>query len=337
MERENIDISFSAIYKIILLIISLYFLYLLKDLIVWVIFGVIISIVANFFIDFLERKKIPRIIAAILIYVGSFSLIGVLLWKSGPIIEKEILQIIDNLPIYLNQLSPLFKMFGINVNFLHKLLYPDPSNFEKIGQSAFLALSAIFGNISWTIFTITLAFFLSLQKDIFVNLISLILPEKYKERLILLWRKSEQKVIEWFLVRIISCIFLAVSVYIVLYIFQVRYSFLLAILAGILDFVPYLGGIFAGVLIFFTGLIDSPLKAIFSIISFIALQIIQNNIFSPLFFRKIMNISPSLVLLSLVVGERLWGPLGAVLAIPLLGILSEFLKEYFLAKNISQN
>jgi len=335
-EEKTIDISLSTIFKFIFLVISLYLLYTLKDLIIWIIFAIVISIIFNFFIDFLEKKKIPRTIAALFVYLSFFGAIGFLVYKSAPILEKEILELINNLPKYLEQLSPVFKFFGLKADYFKALLYPNPANFAKMNQSILLALSVIFGNLFSTIFTITLAFFLSLERDIIVKFINIISPEKYHQRLISIWTRSEKRVTEWFLVRIISCLFLSLFVIIVLFLVEVPYSFLLGSVVGFLDLIPYIGSIIGGMLIFFVALGDSFVKAIISLAAFIIIQFFQNHIFSPIFFKKIMGISPVVVLLALVVGEKLWGPLGAILAIPLLGILIEFLNEYFQKNEIKE-
>jgi len=64
------------------------------------------------------------------------------------------------------------------------------------------------------------------------------------------------------------------------------------------------------------------------VVVFILIQQIENNVLSPILMKKFVGLPPVLVLLSLVVGAKLWGALGAVLAVPLFGIIFEFLKEF---------
>ena len=70
------------------------------------------------------------------------------------------------------------------------------------------------------------------------------------------------------------------------------------------------------------------LQAIFILIIFILIQQVENNIITPILAKKFIGLSPVLVLLALAIGGTLWGFLGAILAIPLAGILFEFLKDY---------
>ena len=73
MQQQNLNITWESILKICLVVIGLYLLYLIKDIIVWFVFALIIGILFNFVIDFLEKKRIPRIVAGVLLYFGVFA------------------------------------------------------------------------------------------------------------------------------------------------------------------------------------------------------------------------------------------------------------------------
>jgi len=96
----------------------------------------------------------------------------------------------------------------------------------------------------------------------------------------------------------------------------------------VFNFIPYIGPILTGVILFFIIFPTEPLKGILVLIAFTLIQQIENSILSPILMKKFVGLPPALVLISLVVGGHLWGLLGAILAIPLFGILFEFLKEF---------
>ena len=77
----------------------------------------------------------------------------------------------------------------------------------------------------------------------------------------------------------------------------------------------------------FTGL-DSWTKAVFILIAFTLLQQIEGNIISPILTKKFVGIPAVLVLVALLIGSQLWGILGAILAIPLAGVIFEFLRDF---------
>ena len=117
--------------------------------------------------------------------------------------------------------------------------------------------------------------------------------------------------------------------YIAFIVFTVKYPFTLALFAGVFNFVPYIGPLLTGVLLFL--ILFDPVKpwiVLFVIIAFILIQQIENSILSPILMKKFVGLPPVLVLLSLVIGGDLWGVLGAILAVPLFGIVFEFLKGF---------
>jgi predicted PurR-regulated permease PerM len=105
----------------------------------------------------------------------------------------------------------------------------------------------------------------------------------------------------------------------------------LSFLSAVLNFVPIIGPIIAAIVAFIFLALDSWLKAVFFVVAFILIQQIEGAIISPILTKKFVGIPPVLVLLSVAVGGKLLGVLGAVLAIPMFGIIFEFLKD-FLAK-----
>lgn len=116
--------------------------------------------------------------------------------------------------------------------------------------------------------------------------------------------------------------------YIALNALNVNYAFALSVFAGVMDIVPVLGPIFAGTIITILAAMDSWLKALFVLVAFILIQLIEGNIITPILTKKLVGLPAILMLIALLVGGRLGGGLGAILAIPLTGIIYEFLRDF---------
>jgi len=99
-------------------------------------------------------------------------------------------------------------------------------------------------------------------------------------------------------------------------------------LAFITNFIPFIGPIIAGLIIALFTALDSWLKALFILIAFFIIQQIEGNILTPILSRRFVGLPPALVLVSLIVGAKLWGIMGAILAIPIAGVLFEFLGDF---------
>lgn len=197
-----------------------------------------------------------------------------------------------------------------------------------MAKNIFNVLFTIFGGFFTTLFVIITAIFLSLEEKAVEKALLLLFPKKYEAQIMNVWLRCQRKVAGWFGARVLACIFVGVLSYIAFLLFNVKYPFTLALFAGVFNFIPYVGPLLSGVIIFLLVFPTEPFKGIIVLIAFVLIQQIENSILSPILMKKFVGLPPALVLLSLVIGGHLWGLLGAILAIPLFGILFEFLKEF---------
>lgn len=330
--EKVLDISWATILKIALALLLFYFIYQVREIIILIIFALIFSLLLNPLINFLERKRVPRTFAVISVYLIVFGLISLFSYLIINFFIQEIQKFIEFLPQYFEKISPPLKDIGFQTfeNF-ESLISAISKTLGKIGANIFNVLFVIFGGIFSTLFVLTLAIFLSLEEKAFEKSLSLFFPKKYEAYVSELWENCQRNISGWFGTRIIACLFVGVLSYLAFLLFNANYSFSLAFLAGILNFVPFIGPILTGIFIFLIISFDSLSKAVLALIAFTLIQQIENNILTPILTRKFLGLSPALVLISLAVGGKLGGILGAILAVPLAGILFEFLKD-FLAK-----
>jgi predicted PurR-regulated permease PerM len=335
MEKQNslLDISWNTFFKISLVIILLYILYQIKDVLIWFIFAAVISIILNPPINFLRKLKIPRSLAVVFVYVTLLGVITLLVYFITPLFVNEIQKFSQNLPKYFETLSPFFSALEINifqdvetfVNVLGKSL-------EKITANVLNSLFLLFGGVFAFIFILFLAIFLSLEEKWLERTLVLFFPREYEDYSLSLARRCQKKVSNWFLTRIVACLFVGILTYLTLLIFNTPYPLSLGLLSALLNFIPVLGPL-SMVLLFFAFIGPENLfKAILVVIVFTLIQQIENNILTPILSKRFVDLSPVLVLLSLAIGGILFGFLGAILAVPLAGIISEFLKDFLKKK-----
>ena len=333
--EKVLDISWGTIFKIGFGFLVFYILYLIRDILVLSIFALIVSILFNPAINFLKRKRIPHSFAVLFTYVGFFGLLSIVIYFSINIFSSELKNLVPLFSQYFEKISPPFQGLGLQAftnidNFITAL----GGSLEKAATNIFSVLFSIFGGIFSTIFVLTVAIFLSLEENWAEKTLSLIFPKKYEAYVMSIWERCQNKVSGWFSTRIIACIFVGLVSYIAFLVFGVRYPFLLALLAGTLNFVPIIGPIITGLLIIIIVAFDpvstSHLmsRTILVLITFILIQQIENNILTPILSKKFIDLPSVLVLIALVIGGTLWGFSGAILATPLAGILYEFLREF---------
>ncbi len=329
-KSENVlDLSWETIFKIALSIIFFYLLFQVKDILVWFIFALIISILFNPMIEFLIKFKIPRSLATAIVYLSFFGISSVVIYSVLSVLITELDQFSRILPFYFRELSPVLRDLGIHAfEDIENFVVAIRGSLREMTTALFSFSFAIFGGLFTTFFVLTMSFFLSIEGKVVDRAILLIFPKKYEDYAVKLWERSQKKVSSWFFTRIISCLFVGAATYISCVILRIDYPLSLGLIAGIFNFIPYIGSLIAGILIFMIAAMDGLTKALFISSIFLIIQLIESIVLIPVLSQKFIGLSPVLVILALAIGGALWGFLGALLAIPLVGIIFEFLKEY---------
>jgi predicted PurR-regulated permease PerM len=115
----------------------------------------------------------------------------------------------------------------------------------------------------------------------------------------------------------------------ILFIFDVPFALLLGIMAGVFNFIPYLGSLIAVILISLITLITGTFgKAIQVLIPLFIFQQLDGNFIEPRIMKSSLKISPILVIIAVVVGGAYFGIIGMFLAVPFAVIIKQILIEY---------
>ena len=143
-----LDISWGTIVKIIFALTILYLIFLVRDILIWFVFALIISILFNPAINFLIKIRIPRILASILIYLGVFAFLGSFIFLIAPLLFSELQQFSANLPIYFNQITPYFSGLRIEALKDFQTFSESISNMlSGASSNIFTAVGSVFGGI----------------------------------------------------------------------------------------------------------------------------------------------------------------------------------------------
>ena len=328
-DEKILDISWRTILKISVAVLIFYIIFSVREILIWFIFALTISILFNPAVNFLQKRKIPRSLAVVFIYVGAFGILSLAIYMVVPLFISEIKDFLESFPEYFEKIAPPLRGVGFQAfKDFESFIKAFGNTLESMATNIFNVLFAVFGGFFTTLFVIITAIFLSLEEGSVQKGLILLFPKKYEAQVIDVWKRCQKKVSGWFGARILACIFVGLVSYIAFFFFNVEYPFTLALFSGVFNFIPYVGPLLSGIVIFFIVFPAEPFKGILVLIAFALIQQIENSVLSPILMKKFVGLPPALVLLSLVVGGHLWGLLGAILAIPLFGIFFEFLKEF---------
>lgn len=334
--NQKWDISWSAIFKIFLVIVIVYALFLIRSIIVLGLCALIASIVFNPAISFLTKRKIPRTLAAIFVYATCVAIIGLIIYIVTPPIISEAGNFIQNFSQYFGIfVDEISSIVGVNILDFNKLLSANPSIADgllNVSKWAFSFISSFVNGVFGVVTVFVLAFFLSVEESEVTKIIRFFSPKRWEEDILKAWRKSQDQVMGWFASRILTSIAVGVMTFIACFALHIKFAVSLGVLSGLLNLVPVIGPISASLILFSSGLLNSWAIAVTIVILSIIIQLIESQILTPLVTKKIIGIPNFLVLLSILIGAELMGIVGSLLAIPLFAVLYETTVNYFAYK-----
>jgi predicted PurR-regulated permease PerM len=133
------------------------------------------------------------------------------------------------------------------------------------------------------------------------------------------------------------CVINAFLTLVGLLLLNIKFAIILATIAGILSLVPIFGSIISTVPIVLVALTISPFKALLALFWIVGIHALEANFLNPKIMSNSAKIHPVLVVLSLVAGERFYGIIGALLAVPIMSIITTiFMSALAKAKHLEE-
>lgn len=321
MAKQSISISTDTIVRTILILLIIGFLYLIKDVLALFFVAIILSSAFDPLIDWLQRRKIPRAISIIGVYVVFFAVIGGAIYLlTGPIISqvKDLSRAFPEFYVRINQ--------GINqIKNVDSSLATDTlsTSFADLTKSLsqatsgiFKTLTSIFGGVISFFMVLVITFYLTVEEDSMKRFVQSVVPVRHRPYTAQLIAAMQHRMGYWLRGQLILSVIVFAMVYLGLSLLGIKYALVLALVAGIFEIVPFLGPWISAIPAVFFAFAQSPGKAIAVAIMYFLVQQIENNLIVPKVMGKTTGLNPLVVILALLMGARLGGVVGALLAVP---------------------
>lgn len=341
-QKITINISTATIFKVIGILLLLAFVYFIRDILVILFVAVILTTVIDPLVNLFEKKKIPRAAGVLIIYGILFLIFALIIVLLAPPIAEQIGQLTKSLPNYWMQISQSFTGLGQFsdgnefINTLQKQLQSLELSFTRATTSIFGAIYSIFGGIVSFIFVLVLTFYMTVQRDAIKKFFFSVSPSKYHPYLIDLFSRIQEKIGSWVKGELVLVIIIGILSMVGLRILGIKYFLVLGLLAGLFELIPYLGPVFAAVPAVFLAFAQSPWKALFVIILYWGIQQVENNIIVPKVMHRAVGLNPLVVIIVILVGAKIAGFIGILLAVPVATVLSVVIKDFFDKSSFSQ-
>jgi len=336
--HTTISITAGTIIKTILLVLLLVFLYIMRDLALVLLTAVVIASSIEPITKWFVNYHIPRVPAVILIYLIIALVFAAIVFFFIPPLVNEMSGILSLLSKYIqgiNISSSGGNFFGgqgllgtitENVSLID-VVTNFKNTFSGFSGGIVNFASLIFGGASSFILIVVISFYLAVQENGIQNFLRIITPANHEKYLVDLWKRSQQKIGLWLQGQMLLGLLIGVLVYLGLTVLGIKYALLLALLAAIFEIIPLFGPILAATPAVILGFLEGIVPGFMVLGFYIIIQQFENHLIYPLVVQKVVGVPPLVVIIALIVGVKLAGVLGLLLAAPLAAVLMEYVND----------
>ncbi len=329
-QPQVITISTVTIVKVAAFLLACGFLYLIRDIIALFFVSLVLASIINPLASWFQAKRMSRAAAVLLLYLVILFMIGAVLTMLVPAVILEMRDFIANADsIWANLLSAFgpLREFITSHGLSDELNQAMSSATDSLGLAAVGVVATLRGfatGIVSLLAVLVVAFYLVVSEDALKRLFRTVAPEPYQPYLVDLFQRIEKSIGGWVRGQMILGLIIGVSVYIALTILGVKYALVLALTAALAESIPYVGPIFSAIPGILIALTESPVKGLLVAIMYLVIQQTEGHILVPKITQKVTGLHPIVSIFAMLIGVKVAGLLGALLAIPvamMLGIL----------------
>ena len=340
-ESQLLDISTWTFVRFFAIVIGLLFCYLLRDILFVLLFAVVLASALEPAIRWFQTYRVPRILATVIIFLAVLGVLFLAIYLLLPLLANDLQGFSLSYSVFerqiLSQLGaggsiPLIDFIRENA----RGLLEQPSEYiSKISGGVFAFTATFFGGIFSFIILVVVSFYLAVQEKGIEDFIRLVAPLKYESYAVDLWLRSQRKMGQWLRAQLILGALIGALIYLGLTLLGVQYALVFAFLAAILELIPVVGPVLAAAPAVVIAFLQSPFIALLVFILFVVVQQLESHLVVPVVMHRAIGISPIVVVVALLIGAKIAGVFGLLLAVPIASIVVEFLNDFDRKKRIT--
>jgi predicted PurR-regulated permease PerM len=315
-------------YTLLAIILFLYGLIAIRNFLYPIAFGFLLAYLLFPIANWLEKKRIPRILANFITIIAVLSVMAslvLLAYSQVAPMAGELPKLVDTgIRNMSDMLARIGEYFGFDRSETSKLIRDQTSAIIASGGEY---MQDIFSSTASTIVAIGLLpvyifLFLYYRTKFAYFLLKIAGPSRRKETIEIL--REISKVSARYMGGVIAVVtVLCFLNSLGLWIIGVRFAIALGIISALFNFIPYFGTLLGGLVPFLFALLveNDPVLAFRVVILFIIIQFIENNILTPNIVGGNVKVNPFFIITGLVAASIIWGIPGMLLIVPFLAII----------------
>ncbi|PIS23040.1 hypothetical protein COT49_02245 [candidate division WWE3 bacterium CG08_land_8_20_14_0_20_40_13] len=322
MESKSLVISTKTVILAFAVIALGWVLYSVFSVILYIFIAIIIALGLEPFVEFLIKKKIPRGVAVLVVFLIFVTLVFTIAGFALVPMVSETQNLVEKFPALLESLAkyPQFSWVSSTANdFVISSLPVTSKSVINVTMGAFSGFLSVTSILIFTLYL--LADFNNVREYI-----AALMPKKYRATLVKIVSKIEKQLGSWIRGELVLMTVVGVFTFVGLNLIGMGYALPLALIAGTLEIIPTIGPIISSVPAAIVGFSVSPSLGLLTLGVYVLVQQLENNLFVPKIMQKAVGFNPLVTLIAVLVGGKLFGFVGMLFAVPVVLILQTIIE-----------
>ena len=339
MTERKIHKKLTLAVTMIMFVLLAYFVYVNRDklgnVVMPFIIGALTAYILNPLVVQLQRKKLPRWLAIVLIYLMLIIVIAVSLCYFIPVLYSNISDLISNIPQYTQQYNERFNNFRASIDYstlpsqvkeiivsqIHTNISYLQDIFLAFLRNSLGAINKTFSLVINFILGMIIAFYILKDLDYFKMQVTSLVPRRWRGTTVSALGEINTLISGFIQGQLLIATVVGILEIIGLSLVGVDYAFLLGVIGGLANIIPYFGPFIGAVPAVVIALLDSPLKALLAALVFMLVQQIDNGLITPRVMSDKVGLHPLVIIFVVLLGGSFFGIAGLVLAVPATAII----------------
>jgi len=279
-----------------------------------------------------RRLHLHRTLALTLVVVLLAAIIGLGSWAMAPQISEQSSQLAKEVPAAIERLQGEVERHPLMQRVVDQLPPPEEA-MKQLGSmmpNAGLLFGGVLGALGNVVIIIFVGIYFAAAPGVYTGGFIRLIPQAKRSRARQVFNEMGDSLSSWLLGKAVSMLIVGSATAIGLSLLGVPLALILGIIAGLLDFIPYIGPIMAGIPAVLLALSISPDLALYALLLFAAINMLEGYVLQPMIEAKAIELPPALVIVMQLIFGTLFGFAGVALATPLAAVLSVLVKMLYI-------
>ncbi|MDP8994501.1 MAG: AI-2E family transporter [Pseudomonadota bacterium] len=304
-------------------------LWALRSLLILVFGAVLVAVILSIIAQPIRRRLgVPEGVGLAIAVAIVAAVIGVAFWLFGAETVQQASALEDAIPQAWQALQARLEPLGLAEPLRQWVAGLESAGGGVLSNLGRLAMT-IGNGIADTLLVIVGGIYLAAQPGLYRSGLVKLVPPGGRERVTQALEDSWKALRLWLLGRLVSMTFIGILTGLGLWLIGIPAALALAVLAFLLEFVPFIGPIIASIPAILLAIALSPMDALWVALLYFGIQQLEGNLIEPLVQQRAVDLPPALLLFSIVAGGLLFGVVGVVFAAPLLVVLFVMVKRLY--------